>query len=475
MTTLTMPERRAFFSTGMLQKISIGIVSYGAREAAMLDAFLGSEKYDVSFYIVDKQKNPFNIAYATRHVVIPDLTNVNAMVDFFGSCKDRPDFIIPGSETPIINGLRDVVEERLGIPVICPTKEYAIEASKVRQRLLTQEVAPEVNPRFNVWYPDSHRPIHHVKDEVYKWLDDLDYQVAVKPDKPGFGKGVGVWGDHFNSPEEVWEHFKSLYEEKGSTGVIIEEKIEGEEFSLQFFSDGKRLIPLPAVRDYKRRYREDKGPNTGSMGHYDDVDYLLPFMTQGDYDKAVEVTKRKFLKLRGNGYNAGLRGMPFYVAFTCTKDGIKHFEDNSRPGDPEIIGLLAKMRDDFVDVCRAMITGKLRRIRFKPLATVGTYLVPTPYPEKDKKVRNVDLSETQKLESAYGDNLRIYPASMNDNIAGTSRTVYSLGIAPAIPEAREISLAGVNATKGDDLDFRDDIASEEHIQNSKEHMRVLRG
>ncbi len=454
-----------------MQKIGIGIVAYGAREVAMADAFLRSGKYDVRLYIADKQRNPFNMEFATQHVVVPkgDLSNVNAMVDFFGSYKDKINFIIPGSEAPIIAGLRNVVEEKLGIPVICPTKEYAIEASKVRQRLLTQEVAPEINPKFRVWYPDSSRPIHQVKDEVYKWLDELKCQVAVKPDKPGFGKGVGVSGDHFNSSEEVWEHFRNLYD---GGAVIIEEKIEGEEFSLQFFSDGRRLIPLPAVRDYKRRFDGDRGPNTGSMGHYDDVGYLLPFMTKSDYNKAVNVTYRKFRSLRGDGHNSGLRGMPFYVAFTCAKDGIKHFEDNNRPGDPEIIGLLAKMEDDFVDVCLDMIEGDLKRIRFMPFATVGMYLVPTPYPEKDERIRKVDLPKSSGTAGAV--NL-IYPASMSDDIAGTSRTAYSLGLAPTIPMARELALAGIKNTKGEDINFRSDIASEVHIQNSIEHMRRLRG
>lgn len=457
-----------------MPRIGIGIVSYGAREVAMADAFLRSKKYDVSLYIADKMRNPFNVAHATQHMVVPkgDLTDVNSMVDFFGQYKDRISFIIPGSEVPIIAGLRDIVEERLGIPVICPTKKYAIETSKVEQRLLTQKVAPEVNPRFKVWYPENSRQIHHVKDQVYEWLDELECQVAVKPDKPGFGKGVGVWDDHFNSQEEVWEHFKNLYE---GGPVIIEEKIEGEEFSLQCFSGGRGLVFLPAVRDYKRRFNGDRGPNTGSMGHYDDVGRLLPFMTQEDYDKAAEVTYRKFLKLRGSSFNAGLRGTPFYVAFTCTKDGIKHFEDNSRPGDPEIIGLLAKMEDDFVDVCLAMVNGTLETVRFKPLSTVGTYLVPTPYPEKDKKTRNVELSEAERLKSIYGDNLRVYPASMNDNTAGTSRTVYLLGIAPTRAEAREISLAGARAVRGDDLGFRDDIGTNEYIEDSKAHIRRLRG
>jgi len=192
----------------------------------------------------------------------------------------------------------------------------------------------------------------------------------------------------------------------------------------------------------------------------------LPFMTEENYKKAAYVTNKKFLNLRVNEYNSNLRGMPFYSAFICSIDGIKHFEDNSRPGDGEIIGLLAKMEDDFIDICLSMINGNLKKIDFKKLATVGTYVVPTPYPNKDKKIRNVDLTDAKKLKNVYGDNLRIYPASMEGTIAGNSRTVYLLGIDSYIEEARKISQMAAEAVKGDDLDFRKDIASEDNILDS---------
>jgi phosphoribosylamine-glycine ligase len=62
-----------------------------------------------------------------------------------------------GSEKPIIDGLRDLIESRTGIPVVCPKKEYAIEESKVAQRILFQEIAPEANPRFKVFAPRTIR------------------------------------------------------------------------------------------------------------------------------------------------------------------------------------------------------------------------------------------------------------------------------------------------------------------------------
>ena len=135
-----------------MEKIGILVVSYGAREVAMVDALLQSKKYQVELYIADKQCNPFNAEKATKHVVIPNL-DVEEICRFAEANKDKIDFALVGSEKPIIEGIRDQIEKHTGIPVICPKQKYAIEESKVEQRVLFAEIAPEANPRFKVFNP----------------------------------------------------------------------------------------------------------------------------------------------------------------------------------------------------------------------------------------------------------------------------------------------------------------------------------
>ncbi|MEM2987979.1 MAG: hypothetical protein QXK26_02930 [Candidatus Bathyarchaeia archaeon] len=45
----------------MVERVGILVVSYGAREVAMVDAFLRSTNYKVEVYVADKQRNPFNV------------------------------------------------------------------------------------------------------------------------------------------------------------------------------------------------------------------------------------------------------------------------------------------------------------------------------------------------------------------------------------------------------------------------------
>jgi len=468
-----------------MERVGVLVVSYGSREAAMIDAFARSSSYKTEIYVVDKQKNPFNVKKAKEHVVISDLS-IQEIAKFTKKNKDRIDFGIVGPEKPIIEGIRDLVEHETRIPIICPTKEFAIEASKVAQRLLLEKVAPEANPKFKIFNPKNYKSLSAVKRDVYAWLDALNNQVAVKPDKPAAGKGVGVWGDHFNTREQLFEHFVANYQHGP---VIIEEKIEGEESSFQAFCDGKHLVALPETRDYKRAFDHDKGPNTGGMGSYKDVDDILPFMIKEDKEKEIELVNKLFKELRKRANSTALRGIPFYDAFIHSGKGPKLLENNSRPGDPEIQNLLSLLKDDFVDVCYKILEGNLTSVNLEEKATVVIYKAPPDYggyaqafPDeviRDEVNSHVNLSEAEKLSTKYGDNIRVYPGSMEirddgQSYALTSRAVCVVGIGDSIPAAGEISLEGVRAIRGGALWHRNDIASREHIAKSVEHMKRLR-
>jgi phosphoribosylamine--glycine ligase len=437
-------------------------------------------------YVADKQKNPFNLQKATEHTIISDL-NVNEICRFAKKHKDEIDFGIVGPEKPIIDGIRDLIEKENNIPIICPTKEYAIEKSKVAQRQLFEKVVPEVNPRFKVFYPEKLRSEEAVKRELFSWLDEVGNQVAVKPDTPAAGKGVGVWGDHFTTREELLDHFLANFKQGA---VIVEEKVEGEESSFQAFCDGKHLVPLPETRDYKRAFDDDKGPNTGGMGSYEDVGDVLPFMTSQNREAEVQIVNKIFQEMKGiTARNAALLGVPFYMAFIHTKDGPKILENNSRPGDPEIINILPLLKDDFIDVCFRMIEGSLTKVALEKKASVVTYKVPPTYGGymdvfgdrvKQSEVDTpVDLNAAQKLTAKYGDNIRVYPASMelkdNQVFALRSRAVCVVGMGDNVQAAREISLEGIHAIKGGGLWNRNDIASKEHLNKSVQHMQRLRG
>ena len=460
-----------------MNKVGVLVICYGSRGTAIIDAFCRSEKYSVELYIIDKNRNPFNVKKAKKHLVIPDL-DVKKISKFADKYKSKIDFGIVGPEKPIIEGVRDILEKETSIPMICPTKKYAMEGSKIVQRRLFQEIKAEINPRFKLFDRNDYTNLTDVKKDLWKWLDALNDQVAVKPDGTTAGKGVGIWGDHFTNRQELFQHFLSNFKHGP---VIVEEKIFGEESSFQAFCDGKNLLPLPETRDYKRAFEGDRGPNTGGMGSYKAESDWLPFMTQQDRANEIDIMNRVFKRLKGKGTNPGLRGVPFYGAFMHTGKGLKILENNSRPGDPELMNLLPILEDDFIDVCFKIIDEKLNMVKFKKLATVVTYKVPPTYGGRVEKFigdKQIDLKAADKLCEENHGRMWVYPGAMelrNGKTYGLkSRTVCVVGAGENLETAREISLEGIKAIKGGSLWYRKDIASKESIQKSIEHMKKLR-
>ena len=459
----------------LVETIGIGIVSYGSREVAMAEAFLSSAKYKVELYIADRLRNIFNAKHAKEHVIIPSL-DTREIAAFFKKHRERIDFGIVGPEDPIIHGIREEVEKETGIPLICPTKEYALERSKVAQRRLLGEVVPDANPRYKVFDSRDYANENDVRAGLWAWLDEIDDRGVVKPDGAARGKGVGVWGDHFSTREQLFDHFMSIFR---SGPVIVEEKVEGEESSYMAFCDGQHLARLPETRDHKRAFDQDQGPNTGGMGSYKNTDDWLPFMTKTDYQKEEQLIDRLFEHVRGKSRNTGLLGVPFYVAVMHTAKGPRILEINSRPGDPEILNILPIMKDDFVDVCYAILDGSLTRVQTENKATVATYKVPPTYGGREKEYTGDHRIDLQGANAAEHErSLRLYPGSLelrnNEAYALSSRTVAAVGIGDSVEEARQRSLTGLGLIKGGNLWNRNDVASASSIQKSIQHMRALR-
>ena len=474
--------RTTHSSTGKLNKIGIGVLRYSARASAMMDAWLRSPGWDVDLYIFDKQNNPQFKDVAVNHWVAENFNSPEEAIELFGPYQNEISFIMPGGEGPILADLRNKVEAELGIPCICPTLEYAIEGSKFWQRDLIASVCPEANPRYKVFDPCSNIPLDDVRKQFDDWIGELR-EVAIKPVIPGYGKGVGVSGDHFNTSEEAWNHFLSIYqrdENKPGGAAIVEKKLEGEEFSLEFLSDGRILVPTYATRDYKRRYDNDEGENTGGMGSWKDETRSLPFMTGWDWREALIYTNQLFRALREKGYNPGLRGVPMYMAFIATKDGVKILEINSRLGDPEAMTWLRLLKTGFVDICLDMVNGTLKTPEFENKAGVVTYLVRPDYGggKRTPEDTTIDITEALKVAESYGDQAAIYLGAVGVRPDGTlealgSRNIALCGYADTIEESRYISRGLIPLVKGD-LESREDIASPEYIERCINHMQKLR-
>ena len=178
-------------------------------------------------------------------------------------------------------------------------------------------------------------------EEAKAYIEKQGAPIVVKADGLALGKGVVVAETVEQAVEAA--HDMLLDNKFGDSGarVVIEEFLDGEEFSLFAFVNGDKFSILPTAQDHKRAYDGDKGPNTGGMGAYAPV----PHLPQSVVDQSVETIIKPVLKgmiAEGRSYLGVL-----YAGLILTADGPKVIEFNSRFGDPETQIILPRLTSDF--------------------------------------------------------------------------------------------------------------------------------
>ncbi len=438
---------------------NILLVGNGAREHAMAEAISRSGQHPHLFSFM-KANNP-GIASLSTRIQPGSYADLKAITGF--ALENKIDLAVIGPEDPLNNGVVDALAA-CGIPSVGPSKSLArLETSKSFTRNLVGKYNIPGNPQFKVFTS---------MDGLEVFLNQLE-GIVLKPDGLTGGKGVLVQGDHFSTKAEALKLCGQILKE--SSSVIIEEKFDGEEFSLQCLCDGKTVVGTPLVQDHKRRFDGDCGPNTGGMGSYSLPDHSLPFLKPSDIEEGLEITRQVAAALRKE--TGSLYKGVMYGGFIATKTGAKLLEYNARFGDPEAMNILPLLRTDFVEVCRHIIDGTLDRLKieFAPKATVCKYIVPKGY---GLPADHPDAASSRaKIEIGDVGAARLYYSSVDQKEDGlylsSSRAAGIVGIADDLDEARAIAEAGVKAVRGP-VAYREDIGTQALIQKRMEHMRKIR-
>jgi len=433
------------------------VVGGGAREHAIA-ATLAAARAEV--VAIAPQRNP-GIDRIARALEIGDPTDPERVVAV--ARAHAVTYAVIGPEAPLASGVSDALRTA-EVPVVGPSRSAArIETSKEFCRQLLERHAVPGAPRF---------AIVHAREEVDAAVARFDGPFVVKPIGLTGGKGVWVQGRDFATPREGAEYAQRLIATGGS-GVVLEERLEGEEFSLMAFVTDGGVFPMPAVQDYKRALEGDQGANTGGMGSYSQRDHLLPFLARSQYDRAVEIVRKSVDALRAEQLD--YRGI-LYGGFLLTPEGPKLVEFNARFGDPEGMNALSLYEEgDFAELLYGVATGRVdpNNVQFRLRATVVKYLVPPGYGSAPRSGAVVEIDERRVAEAG----VRIYFAQ-SESIGpgryrlGTSRGIALLGEASAIHEASgrvEAALASVSG----EFYLRHDIGTKADLAKRTEHMRTL--
>ena len=300
-----------------------------------------------------------------------------------------------GPEIPLLNGIVDDFQAA-GLKIFGPNKAAAmIEGSKeFAKKIMVDNAIPTADYEAFTNY-----------EAACAYVKEKGAPIVIKADGLAAGKGVTV----AMTLEEALQALKEMMTDhrfgKSGDKVVVEEFLEGQEFSLLAFVRNENVYPMVIAQDHKRAFDEDKGPNTGGMGAYSPV----PQIPEEMVDAAVE----RILKPAASGMMKN--DTPFtgilYAGLIATNTGPKVIEFNARFGDPETQVVLPRLTSDLAEIIDDLLNNKEPELTWSNQASVGVVLAAEGYPNDYKKGMSVP---------EFHDQVTVYFAGVTDD-QGTIR------------------------------------------------------
>ena len=404
------------------------VIGGGGREHAIVDALARSAQVEKIFCAPGNA----GIARQAECVAIRE-TEVERLRDF--AAAEGVGLTVVGPEVALAAGVVDCFKAA-GLRIFGPTKAAArIESSK--------EFAKELMAKYDI--PTAGFRAFTEYEAAREYVAGRPFPAVLKYDGLAAGKGVVI----AQTMEEADAALKDmLLDDKFGEGkVVVEDYLEGPEFSFMCFVSGHRVWPMVLAQDHKRAWDGDKGPNTGGMGAYSP----LPFITAEDERYALE----RILQPVADAMVA--EGCPFegvlYGGLMKTAQGIKVIEFNARFGDPETEVVLPRLKSDIVEIFCAVADGGDARLEWDARPALGIVLASKGYPGSYEKGH-----EITGLENVEGTVYHMGTKADGDRIVTAGgRVLFVVGRGATLAEAREAALRDVARIGCDNLFHRTDI------------------
>lgn len=404
------------------------VIGGGGREHAIVDALARSAQVEKIFCAPGNA----GIARQAECVAIRE-TEVERLRDF--AAAEGVGLTVVGPEVALAAGVVDCFKAA-GLRIFGPTKAAArIESSK--------EFAKELMAKYDI--PTAGFRAFTEYEAAREYVAGRPFPAVLKYDGLAAGKGVVI----AQTMEEADAALKEmLLDDKFGEGkVVVEDYLEGPEFSFMCFVSGHRVWPMVLAQDHKRAWDGDKGPNTGGMGAYSP----LPFITAEDERYALE----RILQPVADAMVA--EGCPFegvlYGGLMKTAQGIKVIEFNARFGDPETEVVLPRLKSDIVDIFCAVAEGRDTQLEWHDFAALGIVLASKGYPGSYEKGH-----EITGLENVEGTVYHMGTKADGDRIVTAGgRVLFVVGTGRDLAEARAAALRDVERIGCDNLFHRTDI------------------
>jgi phosphoribosylamine--glycine ligase len=412
------------------------VVGGGGREHAIVRALRRSPQ------VTDVLCAPGNAGIAADAACLTAVAADDAAAIVAAARENAVDLTVIGPEAGLVAGAVDALEGS-GIPAFGPLRDAAaLEGSKAFAKELMEEAG----------VPTAAHLLLRSREEALERLAGCSYPTVLKADGLAAGKGVIICQDEGEARAAVDVFFTE--QRFGSTTVVLEDFLEGEELSLLALCDGENVVPLAPAQDYKRIFDGDEGPNTGGMGSYSPV----PGFGAAEVEEIVAQVHRPVVAAMA------ARGVPFhgvlYAGLMIGPEGPKVLEFNARFGDPETQAVLPRLRSDLAELFLASREpGGLAGIsaEFDENWAVTVVLASAGYPESSSKgdvigglAEAAAIAEVTHAGTAERDGEIVTAGGRVLNVTG-------LGRSPA--EARDRAYDAADRISFEGMQIRTDIAA----------------
>ncbi len=408
--------------------MKILIIGSGGREHAIAVAFSKSNKVS-KIYFTGENVGMEEIAESIKI----DVKDNVALVAF--AKREKVDLTFVGPEVPLMNGIVDEFIES-GLKIFGPTKKAAnIEGSKL--------FAKELMDKYDI--PTALYQKFTEYELAHNYIKAKGVPIVIKYDGLAAGKGVVV-ATTFKEANEALKDML-LDSKYGDARVVVEDFLDGIEFSLMAFVNGDKVYPLEIAQDHKRAYDFDEGPNTGGMGAYSPVPMIANKYVEEAITNIMIPTAKAMVS----------EGMPFvgilYGGLILTSQGVKVIEFNARFGDPETEVVLPRLKNDFYDVVNAVLEKKDVELEFIKDTVVGVVLAANGYPNTYEKGHILDNVDTFSKDVYHMGTMK----KDDQTVSNGGRVLFVIGKGKELFEAQKNVYSMVKKVSNDNLFYRKDI------------------
>ncbi len=405
------------------------VIGGGGREHAICAALKKSNSVDKIYCAPGNA----GIASIAECVAIGD-TDVEALAAF--AKQNVIDLTVVGPEASLAAGIADRFAEE-GLRIFGASRRATqIESSK--------EFAKNLMCKYDI--PTAEYAIFADYNEAIAYLEHRRTPIVIKYDGLAAGKGVVV----AMTDDEARNALKDMLLDRkyGNAKVIMEDFMQGPEFSFMCFVGGENVYPMALAQDHKRAFDNDQGPNTGGMGAYSP----LPFITDEDRTFALENIMKKTAKA------LVAEGCPFYGVLygglMKTTKGIKVIEFNARFGDPETEVVLPLLKSDIFGVFNDIIDRRTPVLEWDTRASIGFVLASKGYPDSYEK--GVEIKGLDRLKG-----VEVYHMGTKSEgdrlLTNGGRVLFVTALADTLGEACEHALNQIAKIECSNLFYRRDI------------------